>query len=121
MDQLADQVEGVPDGGGLVQGDDRRMREARGGQRLARRPLAVAVRAEQDPLKGDLAMQQLVVRAPDLPETAASESLEQPVATEDGALGMALIGILLAGAAPRDPPARGLRGRRGLPRAGRVN
>ena len=120
VDQLADQVEGVVDCAGLVQRDDRRVRQARGGQRLARRPLAVPVGTQPDPLDGDLAMQELVAGAPHLAEAAAAESLEQLVAAEDRALG----GDRQAGrgrpSRPGSGPSRTLLGRGGLPRRGRV-
>ena len=68
--------------GRLVQRDDRRVRQARGRERLPRGTLAVAVGAERDTLDRDLAMQELVVRAPDDAEAAGAETFEQAVAIE---------------------------------------
>ena len=85
VDQLGDQVEGVLRGARLVQDDDRRVRQARAGERLAARALAVdriPARPERDPLDRHFAVQQLVVGAPHHPEAAGAEAFEQPVAAE---------------------------------------
>ena len=82
LDQLGDQVEGVLLGTGLVQGDDRGMGQAGGGERLARGSLAVFAGGERDRLDGHFAVEQLVVGAPHDPEAAGTEALEQPVAAE---------------------------------------
>ena len=74
MDQLGDQVEGVLLGARLVQDDDRRVRQARSGERLAACALAVdriPTRPERDPLDRHLAVQQLVVGAPHHAEAPA--------------------------------------------------
>ncbi len=105
LDQLGDQVEGAVVCARLVQRDDRRVREARRRERLAGRALTVAVRPQPNALDGHLAVQQLVVGAPDDAEAAAAELLEQSVAAEHE--------LLLAGlpAGLRDPaPSRLRRG-----------
>src|ERR1035437_5281603 len=89
---------------GLVQGDDRRVRESRARQRLTAGALAVAVGAEPDPLDGHFAVQQLVVGPPDDPKATGAESLGESVAPEDQVLGAGLLHTRPARAA-RDPPA----------------
>ncbi len=83
LHQLGDQVEGLAERAGLVEGDDRGMRQACGGLRLTCGPFAVAVGAQPDPLDGDLTVEQLIPRPPDDSETAGAEALEQPVALQN--------------------------------------
>ncbi len=82
VNQLGDQVEGVVLDAGLVQSDDRGVREAGGGERLARGALAVFAGRERNHLDGDLTVEQFVVGAPHHPEAAGAKALEQPVAAE---------------------------------------
>ena len=107
VDELGDQVERLADGTRLVQGDDRRVRQPRAGERLAARALAVSVQSQRDPLDGHLAVQQLVVGAPDHPEAAGAETLDEPVTSEhETTLGRARI--------PRDGARDACRGARAL-------
>jgi hypothetical protein len=76
LDQLGDQVAGVLHDARLIQRDDPRVRQARRRERLPARALAVAVGAEGNPLERNLAVQYLVVRAPDDAEPARAEAFE---------------------------------------------
>ena len=67
---------------GLVERDDRRVREPRGGERLALGARVLAA-LERDALDRDGAVQALVVGEPDHAEAAAAEAPDQAVAVED--------------------------------------
>ena len=98
VDQLGDQVEGVLHGARLVQRDDRRVRQARARERLARDPLGVLAGSERDALDGHVAVQLLVVRAPDHAEAARAEALAQAIAAEHQRLRAGPVRPRLAGA-----------------------
>ena len=72
MDELGDQIEGVLLGACLIQGDDRGMRQPRGGERLAGGALAIFAGGERS-LERHLTVEQLVVGSPDDPEAARAE------------------------------------------------
>jgi hypothetical protein len=55
VNELGDQVEAPLGGLRLIEGDDRRMRQSRRGERLAGRSLAVPVGSERDTLDRHLA------------------------------------------------------------------
>ncbi len=80
--QLGDQIGALVVHRGLVQGDDARMRQARGHSRLAFEP------APHDPLAGKyldrhVALEAFVAGLPDGPEGARAQAPIQPVAVED--------------------------------------
>ena len=66
----------------LEQHDDRRMRKPRSRQRLSGRACALALACKRYALERNLAVEQLVVRPPHLPEAARAEPLQQPVAIQ---------------------------------------
>ena len=82
LDELGDEVDGVLVAAGLVQRDDARVRQPRGGQRLAL-AAAVGVVADGDPLDGDVALEVLVAGAVDDAHPARAEPRAEPVAAED--------------------------------------
>jgi hypothetical protein len=82
LDQLGDQVEGVPVRARLVEGDDRRMRQAGGRVRLSHRTVALLHGGQRDSLESDRAAQLLVARTPDRAKAAHAQPLEQPIAPE---------------------------------------
>ena len=115
LDQLGDQVESVVVGARLVQSHDRRVSQARGGERLACGSLAVLLGRQRDALDRDRAVEQLVVGAPHGAEPARAEALDQAVATEQQLVSMlrALVGDAYAALdeglwrsppTPRSPP-----------------
>ena len=86
-DELGDEDPAVLVAARLVEGDDRRMTEARGRDGLARRALARlvarALGVHRDALDRDVAVEVLVVRLPHDAHAAAAETAAQPVAPED--------------------------------------
>ena len=88
-DELRDEVERALVRLRLVDRDDRRVAEPRGGARFASHPGREAARRRGealgclDALDGDLAVETLVVREPHDPESARAERFDQPVALED--------------------------------------
>ena len=80
-DELGDEVARLLVGAGLVERDDARMAEARGGLRLALGALGIAV-VERNALERDRAVQALVMGEPDRPEAARAEPAHQAVAAE---------------------------------------
>ena len=81
-DELGDEMHGVLVAAGLVERDDRRVAEARSGERLAVGARGDLMVVQLDPLDGDHAVQLLVVGQPDDPEGTVSEAANQPVAPE---------------------------------------
>ncbi len=86
-DELGDEVDRPVVAAGLEQRDDRRVRQAGGGQRLLLGPRGGGAAGDRDPLDGDEALEALVARQPDRAEPARAELLEQRVAVEDQGAG----------------------------------
>jgi hypothetical protein len=74
--QLGDQVERILDGAGLIQSNDRRVRQASRCESLAAHVLGISVRRERYPLERYLSVEQLVARSPDHAKAPCSEALE---------------------------------------------
>ena len=83
-DELGDEVDGLVVAAGLVQRDDRRVRQPRGGAApRARRARRAAASCIGDALDRDGAVEALVVGQPDDAEAARAEAAHEPVAAED--------------------------------------
>ena len=80
--ELGDEVVGLVVAAGLVERDDPRVREPRGGQRLALGAVALAA-FERDALDRDGPVEAQVVGQPDRPEAARAEASEHAIAVED--------------------------------------
>src|SRR5262249_55494695 len=83
VDQLGDQVERVLDGARLIQGHDRRVRQAGGGESLAAHALGTSALRERYPLDRHLTVQELIARSPDHAKAPCSQALEQAIAAEE--------------------------------------